>query len=877
MIRVDKSDRKKKPPRCEVKLDGLPPELAEIPRWVTWKWEWRDGSEGKSGKYTKPLMDPKSGKYAEANNPKTWATFPEAMHAYRTNKSFDGIGFVFTDEDDIMGIDIDGCINPDGTLTAVGQQAVEHFGTSYCEISPSGTGLKFIIRGNLPCEKEGRKNTNLDVEAYQSGRYFTLTGRTWQGQKNPVVYLQRELKAWFKLVFLSAKSDDKTDRTPSAPVSATVQAVVDKAKTARNGDKFLRLFNGDTSEHGDDSSSADLALCSQLAFWCGRDARLMDECFRQSGLYREKWERDDYRQNTIQKAIDGCNETYEWDRQAGRQSFVSIESCTADPESDEWPDLIPISGPDPVPMVPSDFPPSVAPIVEAVARMAEVPAELPGLMALGVLATASQKKFEIASSGSHKEPLNLFVCPAMAPGERKTAVVTIVTKPLRRWENEERARLAPVIREAESERRTQEKRIENLRTRAAKSEDPTERADLQREIDTIERDLPPVASLPILITDDCTPEHAATLLRQQGEKLAIISDEGGIFDIVAGRYSRGVPNLDVFLQGHAGSPVRVHRGSREPVDLQSPALTVAVSCQPFVLNEMGENKAFRGRGLLARFLFAVPQSRLGFRTLESHEIPATVTDRWERIVCAMLNFPQQEDEYGNPVAQTIVLSPEALRLWKHEQQVTELEMRPGQVWSANTGWASKYPGAVLRIAGVLHCATCAEKQVSPAAVRVHETTMQAAVTIGRKLKSHSLRAFGMMALSEEQKDAIRIVEWIRRDGITEFTGRECSIHCNSAGRVKDLEPAFELLANHGWIRLGRKRQPEGGGRPSQPFEVNPAVAKLDDKSDVTPPMDESEPVLSVSSSVSAQAVLITPAVEDEWNFDFPSDTRRSRP
>jgi len=313
-----------------------------------------------------------------------------------------------------------------------------------------------------------------------------------------------------------------------------------------------------------------------------------------------------------------------------------------------------------------------------------------------------------------------------------------------------------------------------------------------------------------------------------------VSDEGGIFDIVAGRYSRGVPNLDVFLQAHAGSPVRVHRGSREPVDLHNPCLTVAVSCQPYVLAEMGDNKAFRGRGLLARFLFAVPRSRLGFRTLRSKEIPQAVIDLWQRLVYSMLDADQERDEYGNAVSLTISLSPAAYRIWKTEQHANEIEMRPGGLWADNTGWASKYPGAVLRIAGVLHCAVCADASRDPSTVDVTESTMMCAVSLGKKIKSHNLQAFGMMALTDDQKFAHKIVEWIRRDSITEFTGRECSIHCNSAGSVKELDGAFELLINHGWIRPGQKKKPDGGGRPSQPFEVNPSVAQLDDKTDETP-------------------------------------------
>ncbi|MFM7831495.1 MAG: DNA primase, partial [Planctomycetaceae bacterium] len=89
-----------------------------------------------------------------------------------------------------------------------------------------------------------------------------------------------------------------------------VAEIVRRASEARNGEKFRRLYAGDLSDVGDDHSSADLALCNSLAFWCGCDAGLMDQVFRSSGLMREKWERADYRESTIAKAIESCSEVY---------------------------------------------------------------------------------------------------------------------------------------------------------------------------------------------------------------------------------------------------------------------------------------------------------------------------------------------------------------------------------------------------------------------------------------------------------------------------------------------------------------------------------------------------------------------------------------
>jgi hypothetical protein len=85
-----------------------------------------------------------------------------------------------------------------------------------------------------------------------------------------------------------------------------------------------------------------------------------------------------------------------------------------------------------------------------------------------------------------------------------------------------------------------EARIERLRKKAACGED---QSTLLQEIHELEGKLPPVPAIPRLFVDDCTPERLASLMIEQGERIAVFSDEGGVFDILAGRYSNGIPNL----------------------------------------------------------------------------------------------------------------------------------------------------------------------------------------------------------------------------------------------------------------------------------------------------------------------------------------------
>ena len=80
--------------------------------------------------------------------------------------------------------------------------------------------------------------------------------------------------------------------------------MIEKARGAKDGAAFDRLFlAGDMGDHGGDDSAADLALCSHLTFW-SQDCDQVDRLFRRSGLYREKWGRDDYRRRTIAKALE---------------------------------------------------------------------------------------------------------------------------------------------------------------------------------------------------------------------------------------------------------------------------------------------------------------------------------------------------------------------------------------------------------------------------------------------------------------------------------------------------------------------------------------------------------------------------------------------
>ena len=265
-----------------VRIDDIPAELRQCAQWVTWRLELRNGKATKVP-YT---ID---GKRAKTTDRRTWSTFELAVQTYR-NEGCDGIGFVFGADDGFSGIDLDQCRGPDtGVIEPWAMEIIQTIG-SYAEVSPSGTGVKIFLRGKIP----GTRRRQGNIEMYDSGRYFTVTGHHLDGTPTTIESCQEQIDELHRRVFGSALPDEDT-------------ALIQKAMNAKNGRKFKKLWEGNITGYPSDSE-ADLALCSVLGFWTGNDAERIDRLFRESRLYRPKWDRPDYRKRTIGTALNGRKE-----------------------------------------------------------------------------------------------------------------------------------------------------------------------------------------------------------------------------------------------------------------------------------------------------------------------------------------------------------------------------------------------------------------------------------------------------------------------------------------------------------------------------------------------------------------------------------------
>lgn len=456
-------------------------------------------------------------------------------------------------------------------------------------------------------------------------------------------------------------------------------------------------------------------------------------------------------------------------------------------------------------------------MVGAVSRATETPIELPALLGLSVLASACQRKFVVELEQNYQEPLNVWTVVALEPGNRKTAVLQAVTKPLMEWERKATEQVSGEIVKKEAERKNQEAQINSLRSQYAKAK-ATEAEDLGKEIVHLETTLPEIPSIPRLWAQDITPEKLGQLMADNDEKMSVLSDEGGIFDILAGRYSGGIPNLDLFLQSHAGASVRVDRGSRKSVYMHAPALTMGLSPQPEVLRSLTGKPGFRGRGLLARFLYALPESRLGFRLLNCDPVSNGIAGDYNRGIRTLLDIKPPVNTYGEIEPYILRLDTSAYEAWKDFQKEVEKDMREGEIFEHVKDWAGKLPGVVGRLAGLLHCA----EHSNPWTIEISHETLERTLNLSAFLSRHALAAFDLMGADHDLDAARKVWHWIERNHRTTFSARDCFEAVKGTyKRMAEIIPAFDVLMERNHIF--ELQEQKVVGRPSRRFIVNPII------------------------------------------------------
>lgn len=456
----------------------------------------------------------------------------------------------------------------------------------------------------------------------------------------------------------------------------------------------------------------------------------------------------------------------------------------------------------------------VAGFCEAVATETGTPVDLPAIAALGTVSAVVAGAVVVEGSQGWREPTNLYLNLLAAPGEGKTPAMRKVVRPLDLVEKERRERTEDERREASSRLRVAETRRKRLEEAAAKA-GPGERdealdAALAAGREVAEIVVPPQ---PRVYTREATPEALVRLLADQEGRLAVVTDEGSDFYEMASRYSgNGKGNVGVYVDGFDGKRHLSDRAGRDPIVIERTTLTVCLFGQPVVLRELGGDVQMAGRGVLARFCWSLPTTKVGRRPVQRESVDDGLLEEWAELVCSLA---RQAEGIGEPVV--LRLSAEAKRTWDAWREQHEPRLRPdvGDLASI-VEWAAKLPGQVLRYAGVLHAMRTGRLDGV-----IAQETMEAALVLAGYFTDHALVVFAKMAADKRLDDARSVLRWVLGREHAEFTTRDL---CRSRDWEADRSrAALEALAEYAWVRqLPRETT---NGRPSERWERNPETPR----------------------------------------------------
>jgi hypothetical protein len=478
--------------------------------------------------------------------------------------------------------------------------------------------------------------------------------------------------------------------------------------------------------------------------------------------------------------------------------------------AEPWPEIIAFDA-----QALSDFPTPVLPDalrqwVERESLATQTPADLAGMLALAVCSAVIARRVVVEARPGWREPVNLFLAVLLEPGNRKSAVFADATAPIRKLETELIEAARSKVARAESNRRQDKARLQRLEKKAAGEKDAAEARE-QACVLAAELANEPEPVLPRLIVDDATSEKLGMMLAEQGGRLASMSAEGCVLDLMGGLYTKsGTPHFDVYLKGHSGDDLVTDRVSRKSVRVERPALTCLYTIQPQVIRGLANKAAFRGRGLLARFLYSAPRSWIGRRQIAPPPVSDAVHERYERVVRSLAAVE------GENVLQIATEAEALLQEWQAE---IEGMLDDGGPMETMRDWGAKLAGATLRIGAVLHCVE------HGCATRIGRSAIEAAIAIARYLIPHAEAVLQMMDAWDDEviSDGRYLLNWVRRHKRLRFSKRDA--HQDGRRRfpkADDINPALTELVRRGYIRP-QATPATGSGRPPSPtYDVNPA-------------------------------------------------------
>lgn len=459
------------------------------------------------------------------------------------------------------------------------------------------------------------------------------------------------------------------------------------------------------------------------------------------------------------------------------------------------------------------FPEEIRSFGKDVATKIQVPTDYPAMTMLSTLSTACRGRWEIGPEVTgYSEPLVLQTVLFAESGTRKSASFAVVKAPLVKHEirEQEKDEIEFKIWEGEVEfvdRCIKKERQSSLPDRLALRGMYEQRAALERARPTVTR----------LIADDVTPERLGTLIAEQRGPISVMAPEGGFFGNLAGRYSAGVPNLEYVLRGHAGEALIIDRMGREAT-VPGAYVTLGISLQPSLLDEMAATPGFSGKGMAARLLPSLPTSLVGRRDVrESAPLDPDEARVWHSVVTSILQESREVacDGDGVPIPYRLVLASDARELYYLYAEHVERQLAKGGGLYHMRDWGGKMVGHALRIAGLFHLV---EYRAEARWEAVSRSTLADAIAVMEYFVPHAQYMLSRINGESYGAHLDELINAIRGEGTISSSALTAKLKSSTyyRGNRDYIDDALDELELMGYLRLTP-------GKRGAKIELNPAI------------------------------------------------------
>lgn len=515
---------------------------------------------------------------------------------------------------------------------------------------------------------------------------------------------------------------------------------------------------------------------------------------------------------------------------------------------ESWSDPIPL-GQRKIKKLPADILPEWAYAhIKSLSDFTQTPIDMSLLLFLSTLSTALAKKAVIEVREGYTEPLIIWTCTVLPPANRKSAVFKGIVKPILDYENKSIKEETLIRKRALNKKDILDGKLKKMKKDIINCNDEIQEEKIRKEIYSLEEQINNI-SIPVsprLVASDITTEKLAQLMSENQGRISILSPEGDIFYLMGGRYSKET-NFENYKKGWTGGEtIRDDRMGRKGTYVRNPALTLGITVQPQIIKDLKNKNSFKGEGILGRFLFAIPESPVGYR-LTGSDIPQMDKEAekvYNNYISLLLSsVSARVDDDCEWIPHKLVLNQEALKIRDEFEAVIEKELRDGGRLSNIPDWGGKLVGNITRIAGLLHIADQMIVEISDYNdlwdKPINASVMGRAAKLGEYLIDHALEIYNTLGYNPENKKILYVLQRIKEGKEREKSGDlpkgknklDTSVLlelCRGKTNInkENLQRIITILEDANYIKI-EYMEYDGKGRPAAPIiKLNPKLDQI---------------------------------------------------